>query len=117
MNDFTKLRELAETIVNGEHLIKSGMCSGLDLVDARFEFLEMASTQVPALITALDEARAEAARLREALSALTNKLEAVHADSRYETVWRIAHLHIGPYEGPQYDKELLAARQALEVKP
>lgn len=51
--------------------------------------------------------------LCEALEGLIQKLDAVHADPKYMTVWQIAQLHQGPYDGPKYTDELARARRAL----
>lgn len=51
--------------------------------------------------------------LCEALEGLIQKLDAVHADPKYMTVWRIAQLHQGPYDGPKYTDEFARARRAL----
>lgn len=52
----------------------------------------------------------EAKMLRKALAALIARLDAVHVDSRYQSVWTIAQIHAGPYLGPTYVAELDAAR-------
>ena len=58
--------------------------------------------------------QAEVERLREALAGLVEKLDVVHGDSRYESVWAIAQLHGGvPYSGPTYTAELATARAAI----
>lgn len=48
-----------------------------------------------------------------ALRALVERLDVVHADPTYQTVWVLAQIHGAPYEGPKYDVELSAARAAL----
>ena len=51
--------------------------------------------------------------LSRALDTLITKMDSVHADPRYVSVWGISQMHIGPYDGPEYDAELNAAREAL----
>jgi polyhydroxyalkanoate synthesis regulator phasin len=65
---------------------------------------------------ALTASQAEVERLKEALTKLVQKLDIVHADSRYEGVWTIAYLHGQSYTGPTYTDELAAARAALQVE-
>lgn len=62
-------------------------------------------------------AEAEAGRLREALSTLVARLDAVHANGQYQSIWTIAQMNLGRYSGPTYTAELAAARAALERKP
>lgn len=51
---------------------------------------------------------------REVLENLVNKLVEVHADPRYESVWKNYVIHGHLYEGPFYANELKAAQQALK---
>jgi hypothetical protein len=51
--------------------------------------------------------------MREDLGALVNRLDVVHKNPAYESVWIVSHLHVGPYAGPAYTEELERARQAL----
>ncbi len=51
--------------------------------------------------------------LRSAAQALVDKLEAVHADPQYISVWQLNYIHGGRYTGPQYDKELAALKVVL----
>lgn len=51
--------------------------------------------------------------LKPAAMALLQKLDAVHADSRYLAVWQSAQCHIGKYEGPTYTNELMQLEKAL----
>lgn len=61
-----------------------------------------------------DKLRATNARLRGALENLVNRLEFIHADSHYKSVWSLYYVHGGDYSnGPKYDKELVAAKSAL----
>lgn len=50
---------------------------------------------------------------QEALRALVNRLDEVHADPKYEAIWHLWQNHFGPYRGLTYEKELQAAREAL----
>ena len=53
------------------------------------------------------------AQLAEALRTLVEKLDAVHADPRFQAVWTSYMVHGGRYTEPRYDKELSAAKAAL----
>ena len=64
----------------------------------------------------IERLRAENKRLELALAALCNKLDAVHADEKYASVWFVSQLHQGPYGGPTYTEELVAAKAALAGK-
>ncbi len=64
----------------------------------------------PALVAERDDARA-------ALRDLVARLDAVHADSAYLSVWTIAQIHVGPYRGPTYVEALDAARRVLAASP
>ena len=55
----------------------------------------------------------------EAARGLVGKLEAIHANEEYKSVWTLSHIHGSPYKGPTYEKELkttLAALAALDAK-
>lgn len=41
-----------------------------------------------------------------AMEALEAKLRLIHDDPRYKAVWQSSQIHIGRYEGPQYEEEL-----------
>lgn len=56
---------------------------------------------------------APAPGVTEALRNLVARLDEVHADKRYESVWAVSQLHVGPYSGPTYTDALNAARAAL----
>ena len=60
------------------------------------------------------EAADEIARLRAALKKLIERLDFVHEDPAYLSVWTVNQFHVGPYQGPTYVDELEAARRALE---
>lgn len=51
--------------------------------------------------------------VEEALRNLVAKLELIHRDPAYVSVWTMYMIHGGIYKGPQYDQELTAAKQAL----
>lgn len=67
-----------------------------------------------AAITALAASEAKVAKLTEALRDLVDRLDDVHRDEKYISVWQVAQLHLGPYTGTQYCKEHDAARAALK---
>lgn len=48
--------------------------------------------------------------------ALVEKMDEVGNDPAYLGVWTLAQLHLGPYKGPQYVKELEALKAALNLK-
>jgi hypothetical protein len=50
---------------------------------------------------------------RVALKTLLTRLDEVHADSRYMSVWMLYAAHGGRYTEPTYTAELEAARKAL----
>ena len=50
-----------------------------------------------------DSVKRVVSRARE----LCERLREIHDDPRYRAVWEIAQLHRGPYDGPQYEAELL----------
>lgn len=50
---------------------------------------------------------------REVLKALVEKLDSVNADPCYAAVWAMYHGHGGRYTGPNYIKELAAAKALL----
>lgn len=55
----------------------------------------------------------KAVKLREALRVLIEKLDEVHDNPEYASVWTIWHVHCGDYEGPTYIEELEAAKSVL----
>ncbi len=65
------------------------------------------------LLTQSEEIR----RLREALAGLVNRLDEVHDDERYQSVWVLYQIHGGKYTEPTYTEALENARRALELKP
>lgn len=46
----------------------------------------------------------------EVLRELVARLDFIHADEKYKSVWMINQLHTAPYDGPIYTAELDAAR-------
>ncbi len=80
----------------------------------RYRLIRDAIDRITTLERELAASQAEVERLREALAGLVEKLDVVHGDSRYESVWAIAQLHGGvPYSGPTYTAELATARAAI----
>ena len=64
-----------------------------------------------------DALRARMAQLEAALSGLVNRLDEIHADSAYKSVWTVNQIHVGPYRGPTYVEALDRARAALKDAP
>lgn len=58
----------------------------------------------------LREANAE---LVKTAQGLVDKLELIHQHPSYKGVWQIAHIHHGPYTGPQYAEEFAALKSVL----
>ena len=54
-------------------------------------------------------------RLREALQGLVDRLDEIHADPAYKSVWTVNQIHVGPYTGPTYVEALARARAALKA--
>ena len=52
---------------------------------------------------------------REALEALVYKLDAVHEDARYQSVWQVYAIHGFKYTEPTYIRELEQAKQVLDA--
>jgi hypothetical protein len=68
----------------------------------------------------IDNTIAEIRKLRERNTklettfwAFVNKLDAIHDDPAYKSVWTVHQIHVGPYQGPTYTAELAAARAVL----
>lgn len=51
--------------------------------------------------------------LLSAAMSLVGKLKIIHASEAYKAVWVSGQHQLGPYKGPQYDKELAALEQAI----
>jgi len=62
-------------------------------------------------VDALVEART--APLRAALQGLVDRLDEIHADPAYQSVWTSYMIHGGRYQGPTYVDALARARAAL----
>lgn len=65
---------------------------------------------------ARDESAAERERVRVlegALEALVNRLDFIHEDGQFKSVWVLSYIHGAPYTGPTYVNELARARAAL----
>ncbi len=60
---------------------------------------------------------AERSGIERAAKALIDKLNAIHADPRYQSVWQIAMIHAGNYSGPNYEAELKQLTSALALLP
>lgn len=74
--------------------------------DNREMLFEMAKKDVEKLIAQRDQ-------LLAALNALVSRLDAVHANEDYKSVWVVNQIHAGPYQGPNYTNELEHARAAI----
>lgn len=53
------------------------------------------------------------AQIEAALRDLVERLDFVHDDRAYKSVWAVNQLHVGPYSGPTYEKELEKAKAVL----
>ena len=62
----------------------------------------------------INELEQRISTLEAALRGLVDRLDIVHADSKYRAVWTLHMIHNGPYDGPKYKDELDAARKALK---
>jgi hypothetical protein len=49
-----------------------------------------------------------------ALKGLVDRLDEIHADPAYESVWTVHQIHMGRYRGPTYIDALARARAALK---
>ena len=65
--------------------------------------------------TALDEHEYHE-EMRAALEGLVNRLDEIHADPAYKSVWTSYYVHGGRYRGPTYVDALARARAALEAR-
>ncbi len=52
--------------------------------------------------------------LRMGLKGLVDRLDYVHADPAYRSVWTVNQLHTGPYTGPTYVVDLEKARHIVD---
>lgn len=71
-------------------------------------------------MTELEEARrvrdewcAEYVKVRDALKGLIDRLDEIHEDPAYKSVWTVHQIHVGPYRGPTYVDAVARAREAL----
>lgn len=64
----------------------------------------------------IDRTIARIHKLEAALNGLVERLDEIHADPAYKSVWTIHQLHAGPYQGPTYVEALARARAALKGK-
>jgi hypothetical protein len=51
--------------------------------------------------------------IEQALRALVDRLDEIHADPAFKSVWVVNQIHAGPYRGPTYVDALARARAAL----
>jgi len=54
------------------------------------------------------------ALLEQALRKLVDKLDKINSDPSYQSIWTLAAAHGIIYDGPNYEKELRRAKQALK---
>lgn len=52
-------------------------------------------------------------KLETAARTLLDRMDVIHAHPLYRRVWELAQLHGGPYEGPKYQEQVKALREAL----
>lgn len=52
--------------------------------------------------------------VKKAATDLINKLDEIHFNPSYKSVWTIAHLHNVSYTGPSYDDELKKLRKLVK---
>ena len=64
--------------------------------------------------TVRDQWCAEYVKVRDALKQLIDRLDQVHADPAYKSVWTQYHNHGGRYAGPTYTEALAKARKVVE---
>lgn len=51
--------------------------------------------------------------IKDAASALVERMEAIYEDPAFKSVWAINQLHVGPYVGPKWEAEFSALKNAL----
>jgi len=66
-------------------------------------------------IAEMEAELAERDELETLAQAFIDKLKVIHADPAYQAVWTLAHLHHGPYHGPQYADELRVLSACVET--
>lgn len=62
---------------------------------------------------ALAAERAARERIECAAKTFVCKLDSIHDDPAFRSVWAVNQIHCGPYTGPTYTEELAALRQSL----
>jgi len=91
--------------------------TGLDeAVETIIERRQAARAELTTAGQALVRADKEVTKLRAALTALVNQIDAVQGDADYQYHWSMAFVHAGSYKGPHYADELKAAREVLAMK-
>jgi hypothetical protein len=50
-----------------------------------------------------------------AAQGLVDRLDYIHADPAYKSVWTVSQLHVGPYQGPTYEADLVKLRSVLAL--
>ena len=71
----------------------------------------MAIAKIARLVSRDPEVEIE--RLYAALQGLVDRLDEIHADRTYQSVWAVNQIHAGPYNGPTYVDALARTRAAL----
>lgn len=101
------------SIGTGEYYIFGGTVVSCD------GFGSDATGNAPEFICALRNEAPRLLAIRRAAEVLLNRLDAVHNDPRYESVWQMYWIHGGVYTEPTYTAELDDLRAALagEVTP
>lgn len=130
-----KERKRAEALLQaGRHVFNDGNPNGKTLIDFLNLWLDQARTRAETAERERDEAihtgqqnvcdlsgeladvKREVEELRNGLGSLLDKLEVIHNDSTYQSVWTLYELHNGQYSGPNYAEEYKKARALVERK-
>jgi hypothetical protein len=82
-------------------------------MDRRGSVIERLETNVRHWREECGKLHAQNAELVAALKGLVNRLDEIHDDPGYRSVWTTSQMHIGPYRGPTYVDALDNARAAL----
>lgn len=101
-----EIRDADYTYSQYPELARVIMDSVIDALD------ELESAASPPARPAAPEDRERAAR--EAALALVEKLDLIHANPEYQSVWILSANHGRPYAGPTYSEELAALKAALQ---